>query len=182
MLRNRSDNWVRFWVYFGNKEEHGKSKSQWISFQCYFFAWKKFFEMGKYGVTERHFELPKMATYPKKPINWRSTFSQCVFFTSAANPNDFGSLGTRCIVPADCFPSWLRLLVDDVELTGRIICCMLLKLGIFRNILTWTIFIDLCQACKGHKGSIETIMMIHVLDCDLVCIKSLSDGQTYLFV
>ena len=56
-----------------------------------------FLKMDKYGATERHFELPKNGhfDYPKNPINCRSTFSQCVFFTSAANPNDFGSLGTR---------------------------------------------------------------------------------------
>ena len=133
--------WVSFWVYFENKVEHGKSKSQWISFLCYFLHGRRFWKwkMWRYWKALRiakndHFD------YPKNPINCRSTFSQCVFLTSAANPNDFGSLGTRWIVPADCFPSWLRLLVDDVELTGRIICCMLLKLGIFRNILTWTSF------------------------------------------
>ena len=96
--------------------------------------------MGNYGVNWKALWIAKIAdllVYPKNPINWRSTFSQCVFFTSAANPNDFGSLGTRWREPADCFPSWLRLLVDDVELTGRIICCIPVKLGIFRNILSW---------------------------------------------
>ena len=109
---------------------------------CATFCMEDVFESGKMW---RYWKALRIAKndhfdYPKNPINCRSTFSQCVFLTSAANPNDFGSLGTRWIVPADCFPSWLTLLVDDVELTGRIICCMLLKLGIFRNILTWTSF------------------------------------------
>ena len=174
-----------YWVYFGNKEEHDKSKSQWISFLCYFLHRKCFLKREKpfpFGFDENFFSGGASSTatslngkvwrywkalriaknghfdYPKNPINCRSTFSQCVFFTSAANPNDFGSLGTRWSVPVDCFPSWLRLLVDDVELTGRIICCMLLKLGIFRNILTWTIFKGQFQIRKGQIGSIETVM------------------------
>ena len=150
-----------FWVYFGNREEHGKSKSQWISFLCYCLHGKCFFfENGKEWHYWKALRIAKNDhfDYPKNPINCRSTFSQCVFFTSAANPNDFGSLGTRWSVPVDCFPSWLRLFVDDVELTGRIICCMLLKLGIFRNILTWIIFNGYCQVRKGQIGSTETVM------------------------
>ena len=68
---------------------------------------KGFWKMGNYGVALKGTENCQNdhLVYPKKPMNWRSTFSQCVFFTSAANPNDFGSLGTRWSEPADCFPS-----------------------------------------------------------------------------
>ena len=36
--------WVSFWVYFENKVEHGKSKSQWISFLCYFLHGRRFWK------------------------------------------------------------------------------------------------------------------------------------------
>ena len=109
-----------FWVYFGNREEHGKSKSQWISFLCYFLHGKCFLN----GKVWRYWKALRIA---KKWSFWLSEKSNKLTLNFFA----------VCLLYFGSESKWFWLAWDSLKCTSRLLS-KLIETACWRCWTDWT--------------------------------------------